>query len=137
MNICGNEICVCDNYDYGDAGCEDMYRDVLGEARTADADLIARYYFWSTEHGVVLSVDHRMGKDERLPGVDYYLTPDEAAAAARDETVRVALDRGLLNPADAERLLGLKPVMDPVPPPRKVGPRGNRGRVFEVKPKPR
>lgn len=69
MNICGNGICVCDNYEYGESGCSDMNRDIIGEAMAAQKDW--RYYF-DTEYGVVLSVEPH----EMIAWIDYYYDPD-------------------------------------------------------------
>lgn len=121
MNICGNGVCVCYDYEYPDSGCEAMHL-----TAQPDPDYDPRYY-WSTERGVVLSVNNPR---EMVLGINYYLSPDEAARAARDQTVREALGHGLLTPEQAAELAGLSPVGHEKRHPAKSGPPlGHRSRV--------
>lgn len=71
MNICGNGICVCDNYEYPETACADSKRDILGGLKNGLKNWNPRYYFDQT-YGVVLSVQ----ADEMVPGVEYYMDPD-------------------------------------------------------------
>jgi hypothetical protein len=128
MNICGGGICVCDNYDYGDEGCEQMYQPFP----TPDRNNYDPRYYFDRDKGVCLSVNH---PSEMQPGVDYFLTPDEAMRHARDITVKEALERGFLSPEQAAELNSLRPVTGHTPEAKPSGPQGQRRRVFPIKPK--
>lgn len=68
MNICGNGICVCDNYEWPDTQCSEASRDVAG-ALLVPAE---RFYYWSQKHGIVMSID---GRNQMRKNVRYYLDP--------------------------------------------------------------
>ena len=70
MNICGNGICVCDNYERGESGCSDSGLSFVSELPAE------RFYYSGTVHnvsGVVFSIDNR---SEMRSGVKYYKDPD-------------------------------------------------------------
>lgn len=71
MNICGNGICVCDNYEYPDSCCEQsqVYLNyVPPEFRVYYMD----YEIWPG-HAIQISIDSR---EEMRSGVQYFYDPD-------------------------------------------------------------
>jgi hypothetical protein len=70
MNICGNGICVCDNYERGEDGCSQSGQSLWGELPAE------RFYYSGLVHnvpGVVFSIDDQ---SDMLPGVKYYKDPN-------------------------------------------------------------
>jgi hypothetical protein len=67
MNICGNGICVCDNYEYPETACAESRQVMISNP----GDFNPRYY-WDHSRNVVLSVL----PSEMESGTRYYIDPD-------------------------------------------------------------
>lgn len=66
MNICGDGVCVCDNYVYGEDGCSDSRKPFVSQTPAW------RRYYMDEDLRIVFSIN---SPDEVKPGVWYYMDP--------------------------------------------------------------